>query len=60
MDAVTANPTRGRPYDDVGAGYRRQKASSHLIFYREVPGAIEVVRVLHEKMDIGSHLPDLS
>ncbi|KPF78834.1 plasmid stabilization protein ParE [alpha proteobacterium AAP81b] len=58
IDAVAANPKLGRPYDEVRTGYRRRRAGSHLIFYREVADAIDVVRVLHEKMDIASHLPD--
>lgn len=58
IDTVTANPKLGRPYDDVRAGYWRHRAGSHLILYRETSDAIDIVRVLHEKMDIGSHLPD--
>ncbi|GGE22751.1 toxin ParE1 [Polymorphobacter glacialis] len=60
IDAVAANPRLGRLYDKVRAGYRRYRAGSHLIMYRETSDAIDIVRVLHEKMDIGSHLPDLS
>lgn len=60
IGAVAANPNLGRLYDEVRAGYRRYRAGSHLIFYRETSGAIDIVRVLHEKMDIGSHLSDLN
>lgn len=60
IDAVAANPKLGRLYDEVRAGYRRHRAGSHLILYREVTGAIDIVRVLHERMDIGSHLLDLN
>lgn len=58
IDAVAARPKLGRPYDEVRAGYRRHQAGSHLILYREMSDAIDIVRVLHEKMDIGSRLPD--
>jgi len=57
IDAVAAYPKLGRQHDEVLAGYRRHRASSHLIFYREASSAIDIVRVLHEKMDIGLHLP---
>ena len=60
IDTVSANPKLGRRYDEVRAGYRRHRAGSHLILYRETSDAIDIVRVLHEKMDIGSHLPDLN
>jgi toxin ParE1/3/4 len=60
IDTVSANPKLGRRCDEVRAGYRRHRAGSHLILYRETSDAIDIVRVLHEKMDIGSHLPDLN
>ena len=57
IGTLAANPKLGRPYDEVRPGYRRHRAGSHLILYREMDGAIDIVRVLHEKMDIGLHLP---
>lgn len=60
IDTVAANPKLGSRYDEVRAGYRRHRAGSHLILYPETSDAIDIVRVLHEKMDIGSHLPDLN
>jgi toxin ParE1/3/4 len=60
IETVAANPKLGRQYHEVRAGYRRHRAGSHLILYRETSDAIDIVRVLHEKMDIGSHLPDLN
>jgi toxin ParE1/3/4 len=58
FEAVAANPKLGRQYDEVRAGYRRHRAGSHLILYRETSDGIDIVRVLHERMDIGSHLPE--
>ena len=60
IETVAGNPKLGRRYDEVRTGYRRHRAGSHLILYRETSDAIDIVRVLHEKMDIGSHLPDLN
>jgi hypothetical protein len=40
-------------------GYRRHRAGAHLILFRQIAGAIDVVRVLHERMDVASHLPDM-
>ncbi len=60
IEAVTINPKLGRPFDAVRAGYRRHRAGAHLILYRETPDAIDIVRILHERMDIGAHLPDLN
>jgi toxin ParE1/3/4 len=60
IETVAANLRLGRPYDEVRAGYRRHRAGSHLILYREASDGIDIVRVLHEKMDIGSHIADLN
>lgn len=60
IESVATNPKLGRPFDEVRAGYRRHRAGSHLILYRETADVIDIVRILHEKMDIGSHLPDPS
>lgn len=56
--AVAANLKLGRPFDEVRAGYRRHRAGSHLILYRDTADAIDIVRILHERMDIGLHLRD--
>jgi toxin ParE1/3/4 len=58
-DAVMAaaeNPARGRPCDDIRAGYRKLAAGSHVIFYRVVKSDIDVVRILHQRMDFARHL----
>ena len=60
IDNLAANPKLGRPLDEVRAGYRRHRAGSHVILYREVTDAVDIVRVLHERMDLGSHLPELN
>ena len=59
IETVAANPRLGRRCDEVRPGYRRHRAGAHLIFYRETSDAIDVVRVLHEKMDSGSYLAEL-
>lgn len=56
MEFVAADPRRGKASDDVRPGYRRYRAGSHLIFYRVAGEDIEVVRVLHQRMDHEQHL----
>jgi toxin ParE1/3/4 len=56
MVFVAADPRRGKACDDVRSGYRRYPAGSHLIFYRTAGRDIEVVRVLHQRMDHERHL----
>jgi toxin ParE1/3/4 len=56
IGALADNPSRGIARDDVQPGYRSSRVGRHVIFYRPVGTGIEVVRVLHEKMDIERHV----
>jgi toxin ParE1/3/4 len=49
-------PDLGAPFDHISAGYRMLHVSRHLLFYRSHRSRIEIVRVLHEAMDVRSHL----
>jgi toxin ParE1/3/4 len=50
---LSANPLHGSDCSDIRSGYRKINAGSHIIFYRQTcEGAIEIVRVLHGRMDI--------
>ncbi len=52
LKALAAHPKIGAPRDAVRVGYRSSRIGAHVIFYREAPGGIEVVRILHERMDV--------
>ncbi len=55
--ALASEPGIGQKTDHIRAGYRRYRSGSHFIFYRQISGAgIEIIRVLHQQMDFGSHL----
>lgn len=58
-NALAAGVRIGKAIDDVRQGYRKLPVGSHMLFYRVAPGGqIEVVRILHQRMDIPAHLPD--
>ena len=42
----------GSDYNDVRKGYRKLASGDHLIFYIPHDGGIDVVRVLHGRMDV--------
>ena len=42
--------------EDIRPGYRKAACGSHMIYFREDDGDIEVVRILHQSMDVGRHL----
>ena len=58
IDHICQHPTSGRPMDHVRKGYHASKVKSHLIFYRVVDETIEIIRILHEKMDIDNRLTE--
>ena len=41
-------------YDEISIGLYCHKCNKHLIFYHLVDNEVEVVRILHQKMDIYS------
>ena len=50
------DPHLGKVRDDLYSGLRVYPAGKHLIFYLEIDDGIDVVRVLHERMDVHRHL----
>lgn len=50
---LASAPLMGQECDAIRSGYRKYLAGKHLIFYRILtPDPIEIVRVLHERMDV--------
>jgi toxin ParE1/3/4 len=55
---ICRNSNSGKSMEHVRKGYRASKVKSHFIFYRVVNDTIEVIRILHERMDIGNRIKD--
>ena len=54
---IARNPSMGRDCGEIKAGYHKFPTGSHVIYYRRASGAtIEVIRVLHESMDVETQL----
>ena len=60
IETITKDPQSGRDYSDVRRGYFRSRVKSHFIFYRInlKKKEIEIIRILHQQMDIESRLSD--
>jgi toxin ParE1/3/4 len=57
IELVAVNPQIGRVCDEIRPGYRKLTARSHTLYYRITSdGVVDVVRVLHQRMDIDRHL----
>ena len=50
---------QGRAIDDIRPGYRKLAVQSHFLFYRVTDaGLIDVVRILHQRMDVAAHFEE--
>lgn len=51
-------PQSGNDYNEIRKGYFRSRVKSHFIFYRInlKEEKIEIIRILHERMDIENQL----
>ncbi|MFN8697711.1 MAG: type II toxin-antitoxin system RelE/ParE family toxin [Flavobacteriales bacterium] len=56
-DDLAQNPKLGRTYDGIYRGLRGFKCGEHIVFNRKKKtDSIEIVRILHGKMDLKSRL----
>jgi toxin ParE1/3/4 len=53
---IAAQPMMGRACPEIRAGYVKCPTGSHVLFYRLITGGIDVIRILHERMDFGRHV----
>lgn len=56
LERIAADPGRGRSCDEIRPGYRRYSIGSHLVFYTVTADSVDVVRILHQRMDPTRHL----
>jgi toxin ParE1/3/4 len=50
------NPHLGESRDNIKTGYRSLAVEKHIIFYRLNDNQLEIMRILHYRMDVISHL----
>ncbi len=56
-EALASGRKKGRAIDDIRPGYLKLAAGSHFLFFRIGNGGIiDVVRILHQRMDVSAHL----
>jgi toxin ParE1/3/4 len=58
IEYLAANPKSGKDFNHIRKNYRCSKVKSHIIFYRltDKQNDIEIIRVLHQRMDIENRL----
>ena len=60
IEYISKNPKTGKDYNEIRKGYFRSRVKSHFIFYKInlKEENIEIIRILHQQMDIESHIND--
>jgi toxin ParE1/3/4 len=53
IDGLLTGQTQSRPAFELRPGLRRALVDRHVVFFREDERAVTVVRVLHQRMDVG-------
>ena len=58
IEYLSEHPYTGKDFSYIRKGYRTSKVKSHMIFYRfnTDNDPIEIIRVLHQRMDIEQRL----
>jgi toxin ParE1/3/4 len=55
IQEIAAQPGMGQACFEVRADYYKYASGSHFLFYRLIKDGIDVVRILHERMDFQRH-----
>ena len=53
---LAEDPQLGISCDDIREGYRRRRVGRHVIYFRIADYGIDVIRVLHDRMDTPRHI----
>ena len=53
---LAEQPHIGTARDDIRKDYRVYHVGRHLIFYRQKSTCIEIIRILHDRMDVKTRL----
>lgn len=58
IEHLALNPKSGKDYSNIRRGYFRSTVKSHFIFYKinQSANQIEIIRILHQRMNIDFHL----
>ena len=59
IEYVSENYVETKDFGDIRKNYKFSKVKSHLVFYKKTENTeMEVVRILHERMDIKNRIND--
>ena len=53
---IAREPKIGAACEHIRKGYRKYHVGRHLVFYFQTETHIQIVRILHERMDVEKHI----
>ena len=56
FNEISNKPTIGKSYFDVLENLRGLKVGRHIVFFKHVDKKIEIIRILHEQMDLKNRI----
>ncbi len=56
IEFLSQKPTFGKNMNHLRPGYYSSKVKSHFIFYKFSASELEIIRILHESMDIPNRI----
>lgn len=56
MAALASGKLKGRSVEHVRTGYFKYAVGSHFVFFKEADHGIDVIRILHQRMDVEQHV----
>ena len=55
IEKIARGIKTGRPVN-IREGYLKYAVGSHFVFYRQADSSLDVIRILHQRMDVEAHL----
>lgn len=57
LNAIASKSIVGRAIEDIRPGYLKYRVGKHVLYYRlPQEGTVDVIRILHGRMDVERHL----
>lgn len=56
IEQLSTHPHLARPCPEIRPGYAKYRTGAHFLYLRRQNDALEVIRILHESMDVAQHL----
>ncbi len=55
IEQQTCDPKMSVAIGDVRKGYRKVRLGSHIVFFKLLENEVDIVRILHQRMDFERH-----